>query len=286
MGTILGQCIINWIMMSLIYCSMAIGMTLIYSVMGILNFSHGALYMLGGYVSYCFIVRFGFGHVIGLIASFLIPGFLGVLMYKGLLRYFRNSVFVCFIITLALANIFENGAYILFNPYEKAVPSISSSVIKGPFGLSMSVERLIVMSVGIALMFGLIFFIKHTKPGRAMRAVAEDYDASRLQGVNVENIFTLGMFVASGLAGIAGALVAPLFGVGPFVGHEILLNSFIIIILGGVGSIPGAIAGSLVLGLVTSFGGTFLGGDVATLITFALLLLILVLKPTGLLRGI
>lgn len=286
MATILGQCIINWIMISLIYCLISIGFTLTFSVMGILNFAHGAIYMLGGYVSYYFIVRFGLGHLIGMVMSFLIPGLLGVLIYKGILRYFRAEVLTCLIITVGLANLFENGAYIIFGPYEKAVPSLTYSVIRSSVGLSLSVERLIVMSIALALMLGLAFFIKRTKPGRALRAVAEDDEAARLQGVNSENTFTLGMFVASGLAGIAGALMAPLFAIGPFVGQEMVVNSIIIIILGGIGSISGAVAGSFVLGLVTSFGCTFLSGDVATMISFALLLLILIFKPRGLLGGI
>jgi len=284
MAALLGQCVVNWIMISLIYCLVSVGMTLIYSVMGILNFAHGAFYMLGGYVTYYFAVRFGWGFWSALVMSFLLVGLLGLLLYKGILRYFRDRLLLCLMITVGFASLFENGAYILFDPYEKSVPPFTTSVLRA-FGLSLSAERLVVMSVALAIMISLGLFIKRTKPGRALRAVSEDDEAARLQGVNTENAFTLGMFIASGLAGIAGALMAPVLAVGPFVGHEMIVNSFIIIILGGVGSIPGAVAGSLVFGLITSFCGTFLSGDVATMIGFVLLFLILVFRPRGLLVG-
>jgi branched-chain amino acid transport system permease protein len=265
---------------------MALGMTLIYSVMGILNFTHGALYMLGGYVIYYSIILFGLPYYVGLVFAFVFVGLLGVLIYKGLLRYFRTEILVCLIITVGLSGIFENSAYIVFNPYEKSVPSLISSVVKGPLGVSLSAERLIVMFIGLALVSVFLLLINYSKPGRALRAVAEDAEASMLQGVNAESTFTLGMFLASGLAGIAGGLMAPVFGIGPFIGLDVIMNSFTIILIGGVGSISGALVGSFVLGLITSVGNTFFSGDVATMISFALLILIMVVRPRGLLGGI
>lgn len=286
MTSILAQVAINWIMISSIYCLMALGMTLIYSVMGILNFTHGALYMLGGYVIYYSIILFGLPYYVGLVFAFVFVGLLGVLIYKGLLRYFRTEILVCLIITVGLSGIFENSAYIVFNPYEKSVPSLISSVVKGPLGVSLSAERLIVMFIGLALVSVFLLLINYSKPGRALRAVAEDAEASMLQGVNAESTFTLGMFLASGLAGIAGGLMAPVFGIGPFIGLDVIMNSFTIILIGGVGSISGALVGSFVLGLITSVGNTFFSGDVATMISFALLILIMVVRPRGLLGGI
>lgn len=283
---ILAQVVVNWIMISLIYCLMALGLSLIFSVMGILNFTHGALYMIGGYITYYSVVRFGLPYPVSLVCAFVLTGLLGILIYKGLLKHFRTDILVCLIITIALANIFENGAYIIISPWEKAVPSMITGVVEGPLGVTLSAERLVMMLVALALALALLFLINHSKPGRTLRSVAEDTEAAMLQGVNAENTFTLGMFLASGLAGVAGALTAPVFSVGPFVGSEMILNSFIVIILGGVGSISGALAGSFVLGLVTSFGSTFLSGDVATMIGFALLILILVSRPRGLLGGV
>jgi branched-chain amino acid transport system permease protein len=284
--TILAQVVVNWIMISLIYCLMALGLTLIYSVMGVLNFAHGAIYMLGGYVTYYSVVGFGLPYPVGLVSAFVLTGLLGILIYKGVIKYFRTNVLVCLIITVGLANIFENGAYIVFSPYEKSVPSITSGAVQGPLGVTLSAERLITMLLALALALALLFLINRSKPGRTLRSVAEDTEAALLQGVNAENAFSLGMFLASGLAGVAGALMAPVFSVGPFIGSDMIMNSFIVIILGGVGSISGALLGSFVLGLVTSFGSTFLSGDVATMISFALLILILIFKPRGLLGGL
>lgn len=286
MTTILAQVAVNWIMISLTYCLMALGLTLIYSVMGVLNFSHGAIYMIGGYITYYVVSRFGLPYPVGLVSAFVLTGLLGILIYKGLIRYFRTNILVCLIITVGLANIFENAAYVIISPWEVSVPSITSGVVELPLGVAVSAERLIVAFIALVATLALLFIINRSKQGRVLRSIAEDTEAAMLQGVNAENAFTLGMFVASGLAGMAGALMAPVFSVGPFIGSEMIMNSFIIILLGGVGSILGALAGSFVLGLVTSFGSTFLSGDVATMISFALVIVILIFKPRGLLSGL
>lgn len=286
MVTILAQIVANWIMISLIYCLMALGLTLIFSVMGILNFTHGALYMLGGYVAYYSVVFFGLPYPIGLFLAFVLPGFLGILIYKGLLRHFRTSILVCLMITIGLNSIFENVAYIIFDPYEKSVPSLSSGSLHLPFGVILSVERAIVMSLALILTLSLLLFINYSKIGRSLRAVAQDVEGAMLQGVNAEIIFIQGMFIASALAGITGGLMSPVFGVGPFSGTDLVATSFTIIILGGFGSISGAVAGSFVLGLITSFCHTFLSGDIATMVSFALLIFILTVRPRGLLGGV
>jgi branched-chain amino acid transport system permease protein len=283
---IFAQVVVNWIMLSLIYSLLALGLTLIYSVMRILNFTHGALYMLGGYVAYYSIVRVGLPYPLGLAFAFILIGLLGVLLYKGLLRHFRTNIFVCLIMTAGLSSIFDNLAYIIFSPYEKSVPSITSKVLQGPFGVSLSAERLIIMCVALVLTFGLLFLINYSKPGRAMRAIAQDAEAAMLQGVSAENIFTLGMFLASGLAGISGALMASVLSVGPFVGTDMVMNCFNVILVGGVGSIAGALVGSFLVGLITSICLTFLSGDVGTMIIFALLILIILIRPRGLVGGV
>lgn len=286
MTTIFAQVAANWIMLSLIYSLLALGLTLIYSVMRILNFTHGAFYMLGGYVAYYSIVRVGFPYPVGLVCAFVLIGLLGVLLYKGLLRHFRTNIFVCLIMTAGLSSIFDNLAYIIFSPYEKAVPSITAKVLEGPFGVRLSAERLMIMGVALLLTFGLLLFIKYSKPGRAMRAIAQDTDAAMLQGVDAENIFTLGMFLASGLAGISGALMASVLSVGPFVGTEMVMNCFNVILVGGVGSIAGALVGSFLVALITSICLTFLSGDVGTMIVFALLIVIILIRPRGLIGGV
>jgi branched-chain amino acid transport system permease protein len=282
MSYILAQCFINWIMISSIYLLMALGLTIIFSVMGVLNFAHGALYMLGGYVIYYAVSKLGLSIYLGLILAPLLIGSLGILIYRGLLRYFRTDLLACLIITVGLANLIENGSYIFFGPFEKHVPSFTDKIIRF-MEVSLSLERLIIMFIAIGLTLALLFLIRFSKLGRSLRAVAEDADAAALQGVKVEKVFILGMFISCGLAGIAGALMAFLFAVGPFVGQAPLMNAFIVIIVGGMGSILGAMISAFILGLIVSLGGTFISGEVATLICFALLLLILVVRPRGLL---
>lgn len=284
MEALLAQVSVNWIMISLIYALVALGFTLIYSVMGVLNFAHGVLFMLGGYTLFYFVVQFGLGYPLAMVMAFVLPGLFGLAIYKGLLRPFRENLLICLVITIGVANLVESGAYMGFGPWEKSVPSLVSGVIRLGTA-SLSIERLLVMAVALALVLALIYFVNRTRHGRTLRAVAQDIDAATLQGISAERTFALGMFLASGLGGIAGALMSPLFGIGPFMGGTPLLDAVIICIVGGLGSIAGAVAASFVLGLAASFGGTFLSGEVASLLGFAAVVVIILVRPRGLFAG-
>ena len=275
------QATFNWFVLSLIYSLTALGMTFIFSILGVLNFTHGTIYMLGGYIVYYSVVRFGFSYIHGLILSFLLTGIFGLVLYKGLLKRFRKEHLLALIITIGAAYIMESSAYIGFGSQEKQIPSVFNGVVNLA-GSALSLERLVVGICALALIFLVFLTIERTKLGRAMRAVVLDEMAASLQGINPEIIYLTGMFIGCGLAGIAGGLTGPVFGISPSMGHLTLINAFIIIIIGGLGSFWGAIAGAFVLGFVTSFGGTFLGGPVAQMINFAALIFILLVKPTGL----
>ncbi len=284
MQAVLAQVTANWFMISLVYALIALGFSLIYSVMGVLNFAHGILFMLGGYIIFYFVVQFGLGYPLAMVMAFILPGLLGLGIYKGLLRKYRENLLVCLIITIGIANLIESGAYIGFGAWEKSVPSLAEGVVRAG-DISLSVERILVMAIALALLLALIYFINRTRQGRTLRAVAQDIDAAKLQGVSPERTFSMGMFLASGLGGIAGALMSPLFGIGPFVGNAPLLNAVTIAIVGGLGSMGGAVLASFILGLAASFGGTFLSGEVATMMGFAMVVLIILLRPRGLLGG-
>ena len=275
------QTIFNWFVLSLIYSLTALGMTFIFSILGVLNFTHGAIYMLGGYIVYYSVVQFGFHYIPGLILSFLLMGIFGLVLYKGLLKRFRKEHLLTLIITIGVASIMESGAYIGFGSQDRQVPSVFYGVITLA-GSSLSLERLVVGICAFVLVFLVFLLVERTKLGRAMRAVVLDEMSASLQGINPETIYLTGMFIGCGLAGIAGGLTAPVFGIGPSMGHLTLLDAFIIIIIGGLGSFRGAIAGAFLLGFVTSFGSTFLGGQIAQMIKFAALIFILLVKPTGL----
>lgn len=278
---LLPSAILNWIILSLLYALFALGLNLVFGVLRILNFAQGVMYMLGGYVIYYCMLLFGFGYVLALILSFLLIGFLGVVVYLFFLRPFRGEILPALITTVALAGIIESSAYLGFGPFDKSVPPLSTGIIK-MFGAVVSVERLIVGLSSFALVCLLFVLLNRTKLGRAMRAVVQDEIAASLQGIRPETIFIFGMFISSGLVGIAGGLMAPVAGVSPSAGHEPLIMAFVVMILGGLGSVQGSLLAAFIIGFITSFGSTYLGGQVAHLLTWAILILVLVFKPRGL----
>ena len=213
--------------------------------------------------------------------AFLLIGLLGVVIYLLFLRPFRGEVLPSLIITVAVAGMIESSAYLGFGPFDKSIPPLSTSVTK-VFGAAVSIERLIVGASSLTLICLLFAFLNRTKLGTAMRAVVQDEIAASVQGVRPERIFIFGMFISSGLVGIAGGLMAPIVGVFPSSGHEPLIMAFIVMILGGLGSVQGSLLAAFIIGFVTSFGSTYLGGQIAILLTWAILILVLIFKPRGL----
>ena len=275
----------NGVMLGLNYALIALGLSLIFGIMGIVNFAHGEMYMLGGYVAYYLVGRFGLNFFVTIVAAVIMVGLLGVFLEKVLFRPLTTrpkEALTSFIAAVGLAWVLQMLAVICFGDLDRSVPSAFKGIIRMG-GVVITKERLATIIIGIALIVLLNLFLLRTRIGRAIRAVAQDKEAAALQGVQVGRVSSLSFGVGCALASAAGALMAPIFSINPFLGGEVILKAFLVVILGGMGSIPGAMLGGLVLGFTESFGSLFFTVPTVSVITFTLIIIILILRPQGLL---
>jgi branched-chain amino acid transport system permease protein len=186
------------------------------------------------------------------------------------------------IAAVGLAWVFQMLAMIFFGEQDKDIPTVFKGIIRFG-GMMITWERFAAILIGIGLVLLLNLFLLKTKFGKAIRAVAEDKEAAALQGIQVARISSLSFGIGTGLAAAAGAIIAPIFIVSPSMGGEVILKAFLVVILGGMGSIPGAMLGGLVLGFLESYGGLFFSVPVMSVMTFTLIILILIVRPQGLL---
>ena len=274
------QVFVNGLMLGLTYVLIASGFSLIYGIMRLLNFAHGEFYMLGAFATYLLCERLGVNYFAAMVLSMIIIAVLGILVYRFFFRPFRDQHDPSLVIALGIAMLIGGLALLVFGEKDKSISPVFSGVIK-VLGATLSMERVVVIIMAIILMAALTLYIKFSKTGQAMRAVSQDREAAALQGIGVDSTFMLCMAISSALAGAAGALLAPLFFVNPFLGMHAVLKALVVVVIGGLGSIPGAIAGGLLLGFVESFGNTFLG-DITEILGFVMVMLVLLFRPQGL----
>lgn len=273
--------LVNGLMLGMTYALIASGLTLIFGVMRIFNFAHGEFYMLGAFAAYYLFGMLGLNFFVTVLIAMLGIGLLGILIERVFFRPFRGQLLSSFIISLGLLIVMSGAALLIFGGQEKTVSTAFPGLVSF-LGVTLSVERLVVLAFALVLLVGLYLFITRTRMGRTMRAVAQDSEAAAMQGVNINLICSLGFGLACALAAAAGTLLAPMRYVGPSIGGEIVIQAAIVIVLGGLGSIPGAVIGALLLGLVQSVCAVFMG-QMVDLIGFVLVILVLLFRPKGLL---
>lgn len=279
-GELLIQVLFNGLSMGMIYVLIASGFTLIYSIMRILNFAHGELYMIAGYITFYLFEQAGLNYFLNLILAMAIVGLLGALIERVFFHPFLGEHDPPLIIALGLMMLIPGLALVGFGELDRGVRKIFPGVLKIG-GAYISMERIAVIIIGAIIMIGLNFFLKNFKIGRALQAISQDAEAAALQGVNVATMSTIGFALSTALAAAAGVLIAPLFVLNPFIGVEATFKALIVVVIGGLGSVQGALAGGLLLGFMESFGYTFIGG-VSEVLIFCLVLFILLIRPKGL----
>lgn len=277
----LAQTLANGLMMAMLYMLVAAGLALIFSIMHIVNFAHGELYMLGAFVVYYFFGQWGINYFLALLASMLLIGFLGAILERFLFYRLQAVHLSQVILSLGLMILLQGAATVAFGADFKSVSSPFSGVWRWG-GVTLAKERLLIIPISACLVALLFALIKWTRTGRAMRAVAQDPEAACLQGISPVRISALAFGIGSALAAAAGGLVVPLFYLTPFVGGATIMKAFVVIALGGMGSVTGVVAGSLILGLVESLVTTFVGTTEAALAAFGVLVLVLLVRPNGL----
>jgi branched-chain amino acid transport system permease protein len=279
---LIGQALTNGLIIGLLYLLMAIGFTLVFGVMRVVNFAHGEFYMLGAFVAYVCVTRFQLPFLAAVLATFIATLVVGWLIEVVVLKGFRGNELNGMISTNGLGMILQNGALLLFGPDPQSMPPVAEGVVSlGPIMLPMS--RLYVVAFSIAVLALLYLFLMHSKGGRALRAVVQDTEIASAQGIRSHLMYPLGFGIGVALAAVAGALMAPVFSVSPSIGSTPLLKAFIVVILGGLGSIPGAALASLLLGVVESGANTFMSSAMSDMLLFGFVILMLIFRPSGLL---
>jgi branched-chain amino acid transport system permease protein len=280
------QVVANGLYLGAQYALVALGLTLIFGLMNVLNFAHGQMYVLGGFITYAVYGQLGLPFVVAVIASGITLAIIGALMERFLFRtVIRRSHREESTMLLAAATAFFFDAVILliFGEKQRGVPKIVKGVFND-FGIILPYDRILVGLLAGAIILGFILFMKYTKPGRAMRALAQDRMAAQLMGVEVDRYTMIGFALGAMLAGVVGGLLATITGINSGIGGPISIKAFMMIMIGGAGVVSGAIAGGFILGMMESVGLTLLRqyGDVTYLVIFAALMVFLSIRPNGL----
>ena len=280
----MGQVLFNGLYTGAQYALIALGLTLIFALMNVLNFAHGQLYVLGGFVTYYVYGGMKLPFVVALLASALTLAVVGCLFELFFFRpVLRRSVRdeSTMLLSAGTAMMVESLVLIFFGEKHRGVPAVVSGVFNVG-GVFIPKGRLLVIGLSCLFIVVFILFMRYTRPGRALRAMAQDAETARLMGVNVGRYAILGWALAAMLAGVAGAMLVPISGVNAGLGQWISVKTFIMVMIGGAGVISGAILGGLALGMIESWGYYFFPGGETYLIIFVGLIVFLALRPNGL----
>jgi branched-chain amino acid transport system permease protein len=259
------------------------GMALIFGVMRIVNFAHGAFLMLGMYASYVLFQTTGISPYYGFPLSGAVLFVIGYATYMGLLRPIRGQVdFMVILLTMGLALMITDGVQLIFGAdyHQINIPLLSKNIRLGS-QISINAPWLVSFALAAVLALALYFVVTHTMFGRAARAIAQNRYAAPLMGINVNRVQAISFGIGSAAAGVAGALLLPVFYLFPEVGNQFKLKSFVMVVLGGMGSIQGAAIAGLVLGVVESLTSLYWGNEWALAVDFVIFILVLSLKPSG-----
>jgi branched-chain amino acid transport system permease protein len=275
--------IINGLITGGSYVLIALGLTLIFGILDVVNLAHGEIYMLGAFMLYLFLEHLGFSYWAALLLAMGVITVFGVLMEKTLFKPLRSAPLLnTMLVSIAFAVLLQNSASILFGSDPKVVHTAMSDHVIQFWGISLTVQRLLVLVVGIVIIIGLHLLIGKTKIGKAMRAVALDKEAAALMGISINRIYTFTFAVGSALAATAGALIAPVFQVFPTMGFVPFIKAFTVVILGGLGNVIGAIYAGFLLGILESLGTAYVSTAYKDSFAFMILIVVLLFRPSGL----
>lgn len=278
---LLPQVIINGMTLGTNYILMALGFTMIFGVLRIVNFAHGEFYMLGAFFVLMAIVKLQINYYLAMVIAVVAIGLLGFLAEEVIFRRFRDKELEGMIVALGLSILMQNLGLVAWGPYDLSIPPVFTGVLKIG-SMFYPVERLMVVLLSFLLMAGFYLFLKRTRLGLAIQAIAQDTEIARVQGMRINRLYPLAFAIGTGLAAAAGAVIGPLFQLNPWMGIMPQVKAFIVVILGGIGSIPGAFLGGLILGVAESFVSTYASKALADMLGFIIVIVILLFRPSGL----
>lgn len=280
----LEQSLINGLVVGSIYTLVALGLTIIFSIMRIVNFAHGEIYMLGAFGTYFLATIMGLNYWVALILAMAFTFMIGTCIERLCFRpLYKKPEINMFLVSIGLISVLQYGASFIWGPDERSLNSPLKGKILSVGSISISYERFIVIVISAGLILFLYFFIKRSRWGKGMRAVAQNPEAAAIFGIRQDIISSFSFSIGSALAGMAGGLIGPIFMVSPEMGASAVMKAFVVIILGGLGSIEGAVIGGYLLGVIESLAGGYLFFEYKDAVGFIILIIILLIRPKGLL---
>jgi len=277
----LGQLILNGLMTSSFYALIAVGLSLVFGVMHIVNFAHGEFYMVGAYMVWVLFATLHWPFFVAVGAAIVVVGLLGLVCERLIFRQAHGNVLNGFIMSVGLVFILQVAVVEIWGVGKmKPVPAAFPQILHLVGATTW--QRFIVFPATVILLGSLWYFLEKFKIGRALRASAEDPEAAALYGMSPNRSAALAMFLGSAMAGAAGGLMAPIMSVHPYMGHAVIWTAFVVIIVGGAGNIKGTLYASVIFGFLTTIITTFLDSTIANLVNTLVMLVLLAIRPEGL----
>ncbi len=280
--------LINGLSLGSVYAIIALGYTMVYGIAKMLNFAHGDVIMIGAYIALLTMSQAGMSPVIAVIAAVIVCTVLGVVIERVAYKPLRNasSSLAVLITAIGVSYLLQNIALLVFGANTQTFPSVIkwNGITIADGQLNISGVTIVTIAACLIIMIVLMTFVQKSKPGQAMRAVSEDKGAAQLMGINVNGTIALTFAIGSALAAIAGVLLCSAYpSLTPYTGAMPGIKAFVAAVFGGIGSIPGAFIGGLLLGIIEILGRAYISSQMADALVFAVLIIVLLVKPTGLL---
>jgi len=283
--TVVLQQVVNGVTIGVVYALIAVGLTLVFGILDVINFAHGEFYMIGAFLTHALTVGLGLDYFVALLLTIGGGAVVGLVAERVTLRPLKDRhMFTVVLSTLGLSIFLQNGALLTLGPDPREIELAwgSRPLIIG--GVVITFLRVAVLATGALLIAALTWFIRSTIWGMAMRAVATNRAAAALMGIPVDRIYALTFAIGAALAGVAGGLLGAMFTIEPSMGEWAVVKAFSVVIMGGMGNVPGAVLGGIILGVTESLGAGFLPGGTSYKdgIGYAILILVLLCRPQGL----
>jgi len=276
------QTIVNSLVASSFYALIAVGLSLLMGVMKTANYAHGEFYMVGAYVVWLLYSVGNLPFPAAVVAALGVGAAMGIVTERIIFRPLRGKLISGFIISVGLVFILQVSVGQIWGVGKpKPVPVVFPGSLD-LFGVTVSWQRLVAVGVAVAMLAGVLFFLHRVKLGQALRASAQDPDAASLQGISINRTSTIAMIIASAMAAVAGAVMAPIMSVTPYMGHMIIWICFVVIVVGGPGDIRGTILASIILGFINTVVTTLLDSTIAAIVSSLFMLSFLAARPQGL----
>jgi branched-chain amino acid transport system permease protein len=285
MVDLLPLAIVNGFLVGGVYGLTAVGLTLIFGVMGVANFAQGSFVMVGMYVAYWFFALLGVDPYLSIVPAFLFLYLIGWFVQKCLLNRIMDAPhYDQFLCTIGIMLILQNLAVFLWPDYRQINVTYQNMSLPIAPDIRIEVVRILAFVVAVGMAVGLYYFLKLTRLGKAIRATSQNKDGAIIVGVEIHRIYIVTFAIGSACAGVAGAVVSPLFPVSNDIGDLFIVTAFCIVVLGGMGNALGALVGGMIIGVAESVGALVIPGGQKQLITFAILIVVLLFRPQGLFR--